>query len=1855
MDSTDARRPAFATVSRLPSGTATPSRMLVTNLDDFHSNPQANIIGSPQATTPEAIRFYRQRQTSRGPSVGADNSNGGTVGLSDRLAQSERSYVRTYSGSSQNTSQEIRTPTLGPSQKASIKDLVAKFNTAGGPATAVLPTRPIPSPAGSHCGKLQDVQPGLPSEQEKLFGSRMINNPGQTAVEESSRDLRITGTNQIPPTIDDHVERAQHTNFVDIDDDEATNMPARSGRGVDIPAPRTRKGLDENIYPSTTVRTRKGSQGSVELSPVLSDAWHFNPDALRPSSAALTHKRSQSDSFGLQSNPSFKNQSRQHMSRQSEDLQGASRSRFFKPPSPQSRLPVRSSRVKSVGPGYAQSSPSLSPLTPPKGRSPRKYDISPGVTRASGQRLRAIVTTPIPQKSPPLRSSRPRQFISTATRYSAQDPFATSTHPGSRSVPRRQSKGEPFSTSGASEIKHAASSDRLARNQTAQEEATDESTLTPISTTWSFDNSPVNPRPKHMVIAHKDLANHLGMAGGGISSTDAIDTEDPTALPDVAEQAFSSNAMKRFFTPAHSRNISEQGLSFTNLKREESDIGLQEEKPNLLSQILGMRKDASPGLKRNVPSNGHEIPSMEPDSAEEIQIMLSETPELQRLSEKWHQDLIMSANARHSKGPVTPSRSIGTYTPLSGTPTKSGGQRGTRSTMDSDSYSMIYRVLEQYYESGTISPEMVTEFHQHILETDPDLSGRDDSESMHIAKVALEGLIRDHSRGSLLTNGPRETQPSPLKDYLRSKEMSGSSLARRDGEHSPSSLLAHDSSYEAEGVDNSDTDEPSQMIQGFTPMNTVLHEIFDDNIDVTQTTVGQDVSEALGPTPPPKDVSHAPPGPAYEAHRRLLQSPQSRPDSPQYQGHGRMQLPEIPSTGGGLGLAIGFDQQHSTRALAHLAPVASGLGTNRVRSSSYSAKYRPEQAISAQSTPPSEMMRYISESSSITPTRPAHDTPPSSASQNASTHRESLDDRSKPSPALSMTSEEQKRLIKRRYTIRELFDTEHSFNQDMKIVRDIYMTTAREEVISPEDSRILFGNTKDVVAFSEDFLASLRDAARSVYIKPRDNRFPRKLDGVSTSNSGQADQSPSDGFEPLDDHNDRNTFIGDVFIRHLPKMRKVYGDYTNNATSANQRLEKIKRLEPVNVWLTMCQENAQDLTKAWDLDSLLVKPTQRFLKYPLLMEQILDCTPEDHPDFGALTKVLEDVRDFSDKMNKRKERSEVLVQMLHTTEKDKPTSISKALGLRRDKVRHQVGVSNAINDPEYQKIAEKFGGQSGKIPVVQKGYELYLDTTRDFVHQWIHFIEGAEECLSVNPSAHPDLERKWRKFAFTIRELIANAWVKHVSIWYTYLTLPPLTTRQETSIRKHCIDPLEKLSKLYEGPNEMMARRKTRLVDYAKYKAIIARGEKPNSKTLTLGKEFEVLNDTLKDELPQLYALSRDLALTCLENLIELQKSWNQTWRDKILKLFSERQVPKSMSDIVEVHLSDFAYPEAQAVCLGICNGSILADTSNFLSPTSTLAGSFDDLSKRPSLGASSRKTTSLLSEQSPTFAPPDFSQQGFNFNPYPEQAGTLSDYRTLLSYPNGNSPMQSRRPRAVSSLSNREGTTLSQASASPIVPMSRTNSNKASSWRNFAQQRSSTTSSVRLSDVSAKLQRGVSSPQFPPSVPGSTHDSMALQQQFSVTYQAQVPTQPATRSSSTPNIGPYERSGAAAFSSALPMSDSRSESPERPGLDGASDLSPRILNDPSYSDSEPMIQMLPGQQYKVLFLAASLFEFNIDRQMSRAGLPYLTYVPGEIFDVIGQNGELWLARNQDDGSGAIGWIWERHFAKLMADGAQAG
>jgi len=87
----------------------------------------------------------------------------------------------------------------------------------------------------------------------------------------------------------------------------------------------------------------------------------------------------------------------------------------------------------------------------------------------------------------------------------------------------------------------------------------------------------------------------------------------------------------------------------------------------------------------------------------------------------------------------------------------------------------------------------------------------------------------------------------------------------------------------------------------------------------------------------------------------------------------------------------------------------------------------------------------------------------------------------------------------------------------------------------------------------------------------------------------------------------------------------------------------------------------------------------------------------------------------------------------------------------------------------------------------------------------------------------------------------------------------------------------------------------------------------------------------------------------------------------------------------------------------------------------------------------------------------------------------------------------------------------------------------------------------------------------------------------------------------------------------------------------------------------------------RVSWLAACSIACDIPISATGSGIPYLNYKPGEVsgsskkfrslrvhtklsqyFNVIGEMGQLWLAKNEDDPEETIGWIQSKHFFRLF-------
>ena len=65
-----------------------------------------------------------------------------------------------------------------------------------------------------------------------------------------------------------------------------------------------------------------------------------------------------------------------------------------------------------------------------------------------------------------------------------------------------------------------------------------------------------------------------------------------------------------------------------------------------------------------------------------------------------------------------------------------------------------------------------------------------------------------------------------------------------------------------------------------------------------------------------------------------------------------------------------------------------------------------------------------------------------------------------------------------------------------------------------------------------------------------------------------------------------------------------------------------------------------------DMGSLLIKPVQRIMKYPLLLGELWQATPEDHPDYQPLQEAFTAAKIINVNINEFKRRKDIGVTSL---------------------------------------------------------------------------------------------------------------------------------------------------------------------------------------------------------------------------------------------------------------------------------------------------------------------------------------------------------------------------------------------------------------------------------------------------------------------------------------------------------------------------------------------------------------------------------------------------------------------------------
>lgn len=356
------------------------------------------------------------------------------------------------------------------------------------------------------------------------------------------------------------------------------------------------------------------------------------------------------------------------------------------------------------------------------------------------------------------------------------------------------------------------------------------------------------------------------------------------------------------------------------------------------------------------------------------------------------------------------------------------------------------------------------------------------------------------------------------------------------------------------------------------------------------------------------------------------------------------------------------------------------------------------------------------------------------------------------------TGKERHRLTQRRNVLKELVDTEAVFVRDMNIVEEIYKGTAEAcPKLDSKTVKLIFRNSDEIISFHTTFLAQIKEAAASVYI-PQGGRSPLFRDESIHS------ETASTHTAEISDARDRATLLGPVFQSNVESLKLAHEGFLRNSDQAAKKLIEIQQDSTVKVWLNECNEVAKDLTAAWDLDSLLIKPMQRITKYPNLIITLLQHTPADHPDREALVSAKDALEEAIVEINKTKKNFELVGQIVgrKRKESDVKAGLARAFGKRVDKL--QTTANRPPEDPEYAKLEERFGDDYLRLQVVLRDVEFYTRQVSAYVHEFLQYLSAIELVMRLQPGNYPELESKWVQFNISMRDLEKVALEEHVSI-----------------------------------------------------------------------------------------------------------------------------------------------------------------------------------------------------------------------------------------------------------------------------------------------------------------------------------------------------------------------------------------------------------------------------------------------------------------------------------------------------------
>lgn len=395
--------------------------------------------------------------------------------------------------------------------------------------------------------------------------------------------------------------------------------------------------------------------------------------------------------------------------------------------------------------------------------------------------------------------------------------------------------------------------------------------------------------------------------------------------------------------------------------------------------------------------------------------------------------------------------------------------------------------------------------------------------------------------------------------------------------------------------------------------------------------------------------------------------------------------------------------------------------------------------------------------------------------------------------------------------------------------------------MTPEDAKTIFSNVGELLTLSESLCQELEEA----------------LGSMIEGGTGQ-------------DH------VGEVFYEFIPRLERPYQYYITRHPTALQHLQNLPSTPALQNYLAYTRNVASSVSHAWDLASLLIKPVQRLLKYPLLLSAIIEETPDTHPDKPSLKDAKLRTEEIARNVNEIRRRSEVVKEVLTSKKKSLNVTVTASVNLGKMKNLRPGSMKTLQNDNN---------GEASKVEMLSAELKGVEDFAQDFAKNIVDWSRSMTKVMSalktwaIGFGKVIGLSDEQRSEAF-------EAFVHVIEI-----ELKGLSDTLDQEINITLLRHIALLLDTLRQPHKLLSSMREQEPFHYHLLTMNVSKNRPPAALLAASTNYLALRGQLATELPSYLRLLRRGLDVCIAKLAEIQTTFWGNVRDKWAELWDMLRV----------------------------------------------------------------------------------------------------------------------------------------------------------------------------------------------------------------------------------------------------------------------------------------------------------------------------------------------------------------------------